>query len=136
MFWGIAKLKFCWYVGVWLEKFLTLIISPLVVVSKKWASHIRRESSNKKKQFKETETLFSIVHTWSDNAFKATNVNQVLPSSLHRVHEITLTVPLIEKCWNLTAISVRDIPASQIYLHFFHLTMWQIKTNTCENSYC
>ena len=57
------------------------------------ASHFRGETANEKKQFKETKTCISI-HTWLDNAFKSTVVNQAL-LSLHGLSlEITLTVPL------------------------------------------
>ena len=65
-------------------KVLNLNISPLLLITKKWASHVHRETANEKKMFKIKNHGY-IIHTWWDKALKGTVVNRAL-SSLQEVH--------------------------------------------------
>ena len=52
------------------SRFERCLISSLLLMSKKCASHFCRETANENKQFKETKTWPHLIHTWSDKAFR------------------------------------------------------------------
>ena len=68
-------------------------MSLLLFISKKCASHFRRETSNENKQLKETKTMINNLYL-SDKAFKGTVVNRVLPSWPGVLLEIMFAVPI------------------------------------------
>ena len=80
----------------WLAKCLFLWVSPMLLISKKCAGYIRRETANDNKQLNKQKHEYPI-HSWSHKAFKGALVNWAL-SFLHGGSlEITLTVQGIQK---------------------------------------
>jgi len=57
----------------WLEKCFFLWVSPLLVLSKKGATHFRRETANEINSLKKQKHWY-LIHTWSDKALKDTVV--------------------------------------------------------------
>ena len=73
---------------------------PLLLISKKWPSHFRRETS------KETQQHWYHIHTWSETALKGTFVNRDMPYLHWESLEIKLTVPLRQVFYKMTLKSI------------------------------
>ena len=86
--WKISSISLTWKVFIFMS-------FSIAFYKKKLRKSLSRRNANEKKNSLNKQKHWYLIHTWSDQAFNATVVNQTLPSLYCASLEITFTVPLM-----------------------------------------